>query len=58
MKIAYIVPTVECYYNFQKGIQYPVVKMLGNAIYVYDDFDELTIINMEEMSKSFALYWK
>lgn len=52
----YIIPLVDCYYNFTKGSKYLVAKALGNAMYVYDDFDELAVINMIEICKSFALY--
>lgn len=52
----FIVPLVDCYYNFTKDDVYPVVKAIGYVLYVYDDFDELATIYMPEMAKSFALY--
>ena len=54
----YIIPLVGCYHNLTKGQKYLVAKALGNAMYFYDDNDELTVIDMTEMAKSFALYKK
>lgn len=54
----HIIPLVDCYYNFTKGSKYPVAKAIGHVIYVYDDFDNLTVIQMPEIAKSFLFYRK